>query len=156
MSEKERLEKAFKEYWDRKYSYDFNPGNPNHALNKRAFEEGWSANVRDKIEAWAIFSNTDLTEGKGTEYISRFCRIRSTAVRLAHKAYVMGSDAPVLKIELERKNKALLGPVTLVEPTEDDKRRQKIMDTHEEVISKARSLGMTDDEINMIRMSTDV
>jgi len=44
---------------------------------------------------FAVWSNTDLTEGRGQEYVRAFCHCETTARRIAKGAYVMGSNAPI-------------------------------------------------------------
>lgn len=49
---------------------------------------------------YGVFTNSDLTEGRGTEYPLHHCRLRATAVRLAKGQGVMGSDAKVKPIRV--------------------------------------------------------
>jgi hypothetical protein len=44
---------------------------------------------------YAVFTNTDLTEGRGTEYCFALATNEITALRLAKGKYVQGTDARV-------------------------------------------------------------
>lgn len=49
---------------------------------------------------WAVQTNTDLTEGRGEPIVIGVCSDRETALKLAHRRGVMGSDAQVVQIDV--------------------------------------------------------
>ena len=103
---------------------------------------------------WAVSTNTDLTEGRGRQYVKHFCRYRATAIRLAKQGYVQGSDCPispvtVLVLEGQRVLPASL--LKIEEPTREDEASQKIYDAREAALAKAKAAGLTEDEINLLR-----
>jgi len=38
--------------------------------------------IKKEKEIWAVYSNTDLTEGKGGQYVKHYCKKETTAYRL--------------------------------------------------------------------------
>lgn len=46
-------------------------------------------------KVYAIWTNQDLTEGRGQEYVKSYAEMESTARRLAKKNYVQGTDCPI-------------------------------------------------------------
>lgn len=106
---------------------------------------------------WAVKTNTDLTEGRGREYVKAFCKLRATAIRLSKKGYVQGGDCPVAPIEvllLDGKRVLPASVILVQEPTPDDEAMEKRLIAKEEALAKAKSLGLTDDEILAIRSLT--
>lgn len=106
---------------------------------------------RETREAWAVIVNTDLTEGRGSVYVKHICDLEATAVRLAKGADVQGSDGRVSRITLEKKNATWLGPVNTKKPTDQDKKYQLVIDAKRDAENKARSLGLTDDDLAALR-----
>ena len=47
----------------------------------------------EKRKIYHVSTNTDLTEGRGSEYVKHTCALYSTAIRLARNQYVQGSHA---------------------------------------------------------------
>lgn len=104
-------------------------------------------------EAWIVASNTDLTEGRGDLVRLAFCETYATARRLGRGKYVQGGDCPVSRVTLYKpeSKSGWFGPITLRSATEADLKNQKRLDEMEAAIDKAKSLGLTEDEIDMIR-----
>lgn len=101
--------------------------------------------------AWVVYTNTDLTEGRGHQFPLHVCDKEATAIRLAHKAGVMGSDAEVKSVSLVKADGAWYGPVSIKQPTVEDNRAQKLMDDRRAAVSRARQLGLSDDDIRLLR-----
>ena len=53
--------------------------------------------ITDTKEVWVVYTNTDLTEGRGHQYPIHVCGSASTAARMATRKGVQGSDANVSK-----------------------------------------------------------
>ncbi len=102
-------------------------------------------------EAWAVLVNTDLTEGRGRQYVKHICEMEATAVRKAHKADVQGSNGTVVRLSLVKRNNTWFGPVEIEHPTADDQKSQLVIDAKRSAEQKARSLGLTEEELAMLR-----
>lgn len=83
---------------------------------------------------FAVYTNTDLTEGRGNEYIYALTEKEITAKRLAKGRYVQGTDAEVKEVKAFFIPKAegytnigeWFAPIGLVhKPTEEDQRNEK-------------------------------
>jgi hypothetical protein len=48
--------------------------------------------MTEKRTVWVAYTNTDCTEGRGYDVPIAVCAAEATAVRLARKQYVQGSD----------------------------------------------------------------
>lgn len=105
------------------------------------------ASNRQPQEVFVVYTNTDLTEGRGHQYPIAVCKVNATALRMAEKAYVMGSDAPVEKVELLRVGGQLYGPVRVIEPTQEDVSQQAKADAMNAAIKKAIDAGVSKEEI---------
>ena len=103
---------------------------------------------------WAVYTNTDLTEGRGREYVKHFCRIEATAKRLAKREYVMGTDCPIKPVRVLFMEGQYVLPANLinvVEPIPEDVEASRRIDAHRAAMDKAKSLGLSDDDIKAIR-----
>lgn len=107
---------------------------------------------------YAVWTNTDLTEGRGQEYIEYLCEKRSTAKRLAKKNYVQGTDSRVTEQKLFKSGYTWYGPVRIIQPSQDDLIDEKLLEAEEKAkqakaaaIEKAKSLGLTEDDIKALR-----
>lgn len=105
----------------------------------------------EKRDLYAVWTNTDLTEGRGMEYPFAICIEESTALRLALGKGVQGHQAPVTKVKAFRFNNWVHAPVRVHQPTPEDLATQKKIDTASAVIAKARAAGLTNEEINALR-----
>lgn len=101
-------------------------------------------------EVYAVISNTDLTEGRGQRHIVAFCEKKATAIRLGKGGYVQGCDCPVQKITLFWRDHKWFGPVNIVPPTAEDEKKQRHIDARSEALNKARAMGLSEEEINLI------
>lgn len=105
------------------------------------------------MTAFVVWTNTDLTEGKGWEVPLAVCETEATAERVAGGQYVQGSDCPVRKVELQLVNGEWYGPVRIVPPTDVDKRRQKLLDAFAAARAKAVRAGLTEEDIKALGLS---
>lgn len=76
--------------------------------------------MENERTAWVVYTNTDLNEGRGWQYPLHVCDKEATAIRLAHKAGVMGSDAEVKAVSLVKAGGAWYGPVQIKQATKED------------------------------------
>ena len=51
--------------------------------------------AREKRTVWVAYTNTDCNEGRGHDVPIAVCAAEATALRLARKQYVQGTDARV-------------------------------------------------------------
>lgn len=103
---------------------------------------------------WAVYTNTDLTEGRGRQYVKHFCRTEATAKRLAKREYVMGTDCPVEPVKvlfLDGKHVLPANLINVVEPTEEDVQADRRISAYRGALDKAKSLGLSDEDIKAIR-----
>lgn len=102
---------------------------------------------------WAVFTNSDLTEGRGREYVKHFCRLKATALRLAKRGYVQGSDCPVKPMEVLNLDGQRVLPMSVIrveEPTKDDEAHELSLQRREAAIQKAKEAGLSPEEIALI------
>lgn len=99
------------------------------------------------IPAYAVYVNSDLTEGRGTDYPLYVCRFESTAIRLAKGKDVQGTNGSVKPVDVEFKNGRYYGPIRLIEPTYTDKTQEKLLEEKRLAVEKAKKLGLTDEEL---------
>jgi hypothetical protein len=102
---------------------------------------------------WAVYTNSDLTEGRGRQYAKHFCRLKATALRLAKKGYVQGSDCPVEPVEVLNLDGKRVLPASLLNvevPTREDEAAEVRLMAREEALNKARAAGLSDAEIKLI------
>lgn len=99
---------------------------------------------------FVVYTNTDLTEGRGYQYPIAWAESRATAVRLAHKKGVMGSDAEVCEMVGLKVGNCRYGPVRIERPTEEDTARDAAVKARREAIEKAKQAGLSDEDLAAI------
>lgn len=114
-------------------------------------------------KVYLVYNNTDLNEGRGREYVYAIAELEVTAERLAKGAGVHGCDCRVVEFETvlfydENKRYLPLDVIPFFPPTIDDINQQKERDRKLEekrkfeiVLQKAKDLGLTDEEIAIIK-----
>ena len=106
--------------------------------------------MTEKKTVWVAYTNTDCNEGRGHDVPIAVCAAEATALRLARKKYVQGSDGPVRAIELLRIDGKWYAPsaaINLVEPNKEDITAQAAVDAKREAVAKAKSAGLTDADL---------
>ena len=103
-----------------------------------------------KKKVYVVWSNTDLTEGKGYQFPLAVCELKATAIRMGKRAYVQGCDCPIEEVEVFWKDRCWWGPVWVSPGTQADAHEEPIITAREEAIKKAREKGLTEDEIAAI------
>lgn len=114
--------------------------------------------VSEMQTAFAAYSNTDGTEGRGEEYPLAVCKAEATAQRMGKGRYVMGTDCSVERVKVFRYDGMLYGPIFLHHPTIEDDRKQAEIDKKNEAerkkqaaIEKAKSLGLSDEDLEALK-----
>jgi len=107
--------------------------------------------------AWVAWSNTDLNEGRGLIFPLFVCELKETALRKGKGHDVQGSDCSVTEVELVQKGSLVYGPIVLIPGSKEDialAAKNKIADERKEklkeVIGRAKDLGMSDKDINLL------
>lgn len=111
-----------------------------------------------EIVLWAVSTNSDLTEGRGRQYIAHFCRTEATARRLAKRNYVQGTDCPVEPIkvlELDGRHVLPMSLLKIEDPSKEDLIAGEKIDAHRAAVARAKELGLSDDEIKALRKGGD-
>ena len=106
--------------------------------------------MNDKKTVWVVYTNTDCTEGRGLDVPIAVCAAEATALRLARKRYVQGSDGPVRTmdlVEIDGKWYAPSESINVVEPTRDDIAVQAAIDAKRAAVEKAKAAGLTDSDL---------
>lgn len=108
----------------------------------------------DAATLWAVYTNTDLTEGRGNQYVKHFCKTKATALRLAKGGYVQGCDCPVKPVEvLNFEGNAVLPAslIQIVNPTREDEAEDARLAAKQIALEKAKAAGLTDDDIKLLQ-----
>jgi len=94
--------------------------------------------VHEVLKGYVVETNSDLTEGRGYQYPMNgtVTLNKHTAFRLAAGKGVQGTPASVEAVTLFRYYGRLYGPVSLIEPKEEEKRKEK------EAIEEAKKLAL--------------
>jgi hypothetical protein len=106
--------------------------------------------MTEKRIVWVAYTNTDCTEGRGQDVPIAVCAAQTTAIRMARKRYVQGSDGPVRPMELvniEGKWYAPSAAINVIEATLEDLAEQDAMDAKRAAFEKARAAGLTDSDL---------
>jgi hypothetical protein len=124
----------------------------------KALTEKLNVETPKQQTVYAVWTNTDLTEGRGREYVEYLCEKKATALRKAKKNYVMGTDSRVTEEVLFNAGRGWYGPVRVIEPSREDLQVEeqltaeaKAKAAKEEAIAKAKSLGLSDADIKALR-----
>lgn len=99
----------------------------------------------EKRTVWVAYTNTDCSEGRGLDVSIAMCFAEATALRLARKQYVQGSDGPVRTkevVQIDGKWYELSGEVNVIEPSREDVTAQAAIDAKREAMAKVA--GMPD------------
>jgi hypothetical protein len=111
------------------------------------------------IKLYAVWTNTDLTEGRGQEYVQYFCKLESTARRLARGNYVMGSDSRVSEETWILKGNTWYAPYArIVQPSTVDLEEERKLEVQrkatlarERALNRARELGLSEADIQALK-----
>jgi hypothetical protein len=97
---------------------------------------------------YVVFTNTDLTEGRGIQVPIAWSRNKYTAQRLAKGSGVQGSNADLHLAVTEfirGKEYIKVDYVPLQSPSKEDEIKQKQMEDRDELVAKMKALGVTDE-----------
>jgi len=110
---------------------------------------------------YQVYTNTDLDEGNGIEYVKHYCSSESTAIRLADSAYVQSNNSPVVPLEAVDTDQGwafLYKDFSAVPPTVEDMDNDKKLKDDRELklaakvcVDKAVGLGFSKEDILLIK-----
>lgn len=106
--------------------------------------------IKETREAFSVWTNSDLTEGRGFQYPVAHCWTESTARRLAAGCGVQGSDGEVIPFTAIKVDRGWLGPVRIQTPSQGDLERENQLREYQEAVAKARASGLSEEEIQRI------
>jgi hypothetical protein len=124
----------------------------------KALSEKLNVSTPKQRTVYAVWTNTDLTEGRGREYVQYLCEKKATALRKAKKNYVMGTDSRVTEEKLFQSGYTWYGPVNVIDPSQEDLRVEEQLDAaykaaeaKKTAIEKAKALGLSDADIKALK-----
>ena len=104
----------------------------------------------DMRDVWVVYTNTDLTEGRGRQYPLHICETEVVAQRMAKGAYVMGTDAPIEKDFAFKIDGKWYAPIKVEEENAVDKEVRIRREARSAAIAKALAAGITQADIDAI------
>lgn len=99
------------------------------------------------MNVFIVWTNTDLTEGRGHQVPVAFCESRATAMRLAKRAGVQGTDADVQAFPAIKHHGSWCAPFQMTRSTDADKKQEIELDKRAKLIEKAIASGMTKEDL---------
>lgn len=116
------------------------------------------------MKAYVVWTNEDLTEGRGAQVPIAVCLFLSTARRLAKKEGVQGFDADIYETTVEwipgeySKPGYYQGPINLIKGTLEDiqteaelQRNLKKTEAKEALLERIKKAGFNDEEIELLK-----
>ncbi|SNZ21701.1 hypothetical protein [Cohaesibacter gelatinilyticus] len=114
--------------------------------------------IAEERIVFAVMTNTDLTEGRGHQYVKHYCWLKATAVRLAIRSYVQGANSPVREQVAYRIGGTWYLPGKIEKATEADKIAQASIDEKQEAADKfdraveaAIKAGLSEEHIQALK-----
>ncbi len=107
--------------------------------------------IQEVKAVWVALTNTDLTEGRGYQYPLAVCTSEATAIRLGRKGSVMGTDCTVKKKIAVMIDNSWLIPGRIKTNTKEDDIAQKKIDEKEQLVSRMKEAGFTEDDIKKLK-----
>lgn len=106
--------------------------------------------IQEVSEVYIVWTNDDLTEGRGRELVKAICETLATAQRVGRKGYVQGSDCPISKGFGLKINSSWYYQGHVAKATKEDISKQAIIDAREAALQKAKDAGLTDADLAAI------
>lgn len=103
----------------------------------------------------AVYTNEDLNEGKGEEYIAHFCEFPETAERLGKKRYVQGSDCPIKEVTLYLIDKVWYGPVRVLGCSKEDAEKRQLKNVSARIEAALKEAKVTTEELALYLENTE-
>ena len=101
---------------------------------------------------YIVYTNSDLTEGRGWEHPLYYTESMSTAMRLGRKKYVQGSDCPIYEKKVYKSGNTYYAPVKLEPATVEDRKQDELRKLRFAALEKAAAAGLTEEEIRLLSL----
>jgi hypothetical protein len=100
---------------------------------------------------FVVWTNTDLTEGRGYQIPIHVCEHEATARRLCKGRGVQGSDATVQECEAVWHKSGWAVPGQIIAPTKDDLEKQVRLNENKHLLDRFLAAGFTNEEIKRLK-----
>lgn len=107
--------------------------------------------ITETKPVWVAWTNTDRTEGRGYEVPLLVAECPETAFRLGRGGGVQGGPCTVTESIAVRVRNQWLVPGVIHKESDEDKKLRAQREAREAVLAKAKSLGLTEQEIEALR-----
>lgn len=101
---------------------------------------------------FVVYTNKNLTDGDGPDYPFAYAMTETVAKRLAKGKYIQGTDGYYKKVEIID-GKISIEFLRIVKPTKEEVVAEQKAQAKNEVIKKAKALGLTQEELELIMIS---
>lgn len=106
-------------------------------------------------QVWVVWTNSDLTEGRGYEFAKHYCETEATARRLARGSYVQGTDGPITTERMFFHRGAWYAPgPQVIPPTHEDRALEEQLaaerqrrELRDQALARAKALGLSEEDI---------
>lgn len=106
----------------------------------------------DEIKTvWVTWTNTDLTEGRGSEFPLHAAESLETAERLGRRGGVQGSDCRITQERAFRINHRWFVPGKIIPESGADTAKRLAREAKEAILAKAKTAGLSEEEIEILR-----
>lgn len=116
-----------------------------------------TVNIKQERDVWVAMTNTDLTEGRGHQIVYAVAVSPEAAARLGAGCYVQGTDCPVSKCKAFLIDGRWHAPAVIHDEIPLDTQHRLTREAREakakeleSVISRAKDLGMSDADIDLL------
>lgn len=113
--------------------------------------------IHEQKPVFVAWCNTDLNEGRGTQYPLHVCETPETAHRLGKGQYVQGTDCPVTEVVAVRVRLPgeapgpWLAPSKINSESREDFRARERREKYESALQRALDAGADPDDIEIIK-----
>lgn len=106
---------------------------------------------------WIVYTNTDITEGRGYDIPFAYCEAEITAKRLAKGCHVQGCDGPIKQLDtvtIEGEHYLPLTAIHVQRATKEDIREQAALDAKNAAMKKVMAAGLTEEDLRALGIVT--
>lgn len=114
--------------------------------------------VEQTKKVWLTVSNSDLTEGRGSQIILAVCDTPETARRMGSRKYVMGTDCPIEESQAVKIDGRWYVRGNITPENEVDKKfrlsrekAEEALKNRDAVIERAAALGLSAEDLEILR-----
>ncbi len=107
-------------------------------------------NYQTQKRVFVAWTNTDLTEGRGTQYPLCVCDQKSTAIRISRGKYIMGSDCPVTEQWAYQVNGLWYVPGNINPGNAGDIAIEQASREKENILQRLKEAGFSERDINIL------